>query len=74
MELQNKSTAELKTIVAQKTKERESIQKEIGELAKKRQQYIDSESKKTKSQDDLGNAIKTSIISFAKAKGYTVEK
>ena len=74
VELQNKSTAELKTIVAQKTKERESIQKEIGELAKKRQQYIDSESKKTKSQDDLGNAIKTSIISFAKAKGYTVEK
>ena len=74
VELQNKSTAELKTIVAQKTKERESIKKEIGELAKKRQQYIDSESKKTKSQDDLGNAIKTSIISFAKAKGYTVEK
>lgn len=74
VELQNKSTAELKTIVAEKTKEREIIQKEIGELAKKRQQYIDSESKKTKSQDDLGNAIKTSIISFAKVKGYTVEK
>ena len=73
-ELQNKSEAEIKTIVAQKTKERETIQKEIGELGKKRQQYIDTETKKTKKQDDLGNAISTSIIGFAKVKGYTVEK
>lgn len=73
-ELQNKSAAELKAIVAEKTKQRETIQKKIGELAKNRQQYIDSETKKTKKQDDLGDAIKTSIISFAKAKGYTVEK
>lgn len=73
-ELQNKSAAELKVIVAQKTKERETIQKEIGELAKKRQQYIDTEAKKTKKQDDLGNTINTSIIAFAKIKGYTVEK
>ncbi|MDN3675254.1 vWA domain-containing protein [Flavobacterium branchiarum] len=73
-EFQNKSAAELKVIVAQKTKERETIQKEIGELAKKRQQYIDTEAKKTKKQDDLGNTINTSIIAFAKIKGYTVEK
>jgi hypothetical protein len=73
-ELRNKSTAELKVIVAQKTKERENIQKEIGELAKKRQEYIDTEAKKTKKQDDLGNAINTSIVAFAKVKGYTVEK
>jgi hypothetical protein len=73
-ELQNKSTEELKTYVAQKSKERETIQKEIGVLAKKRQQYIDTESKKTKKQDDLGNAINTSIVGFAKVKGYTVEK
>ncbi|KFF15347.1 vWA domain-containing protein [Flavobacterium hydatis] len=73
-ELQNKSTAELKVIVAQKTRERENIQKEIGELAKKRQEYIDTEAKKTKKQDDLGNAINTSIVAFAKVKGYTVEK
>lgn len=73
-ELQNKSAAELKAIVAEKTKQRETIQKKIGELAKNRQQYIDSETKKTKTQDDLGDAIKTSIISFAKVKGYTVEK
>ncbi|KIC02265.1 MULTISPECIES: vWA domain-containing protein [unclassified Flavobacterium] len=73
-ELQNKSTAELKVIVAQKTKERENIQKEISELAKKRQGYIDTEAKKTKKQDDLGNAINTSIVALAKVKGYTVEK
>ncbi|KIA98307.1 von Willebrand factor type A [Flavobacterium sp. KMS] len=73
-ELQNKSTAELKIIVAQKTKERENIQKEISELAKKRQGYIDTEAKKTKKQDDLGNAINTSIVALAKVKGYTVEK
>jgi hypothetical protein len=73
-ELQNKSTAEIKTYVEQKSKEREAIQKEISELAKKRQDYIDAEAKKTKSQDDLGNAINTSIVAFAKVKGYTVEK
>jgi hypothetical protein len=73
-ELQNKSEAEVMAVVTQKAKERENIQKEISELAKKRQQYIDAESKKTKLQDDLGNAISTSIIALAKVKGYTVEK
>lgn len=72
-ELQNKSETELEAIVTQKTKERETIQKEIGELGKKRQQYIDTQAKKTKSQDDLGKAINTSIVALAKVKGYTVE-
>ena len=72
-ELQNKTKEEIKAIVATKSKERETIQKEIAELAKKRQAYIDAEAKKTKKQDDLGNAISTSIVSFAKLKGYTVE-
>lgn len=73
-ELQNKSKEEIKVYVEKKSKEREAIQKEIGELAKKRQAYIDAEAKKSKSQDDLGNAINTSVIAFAKVKGYTVEK
>lgn len=73
-ELQNKSKDEIKVYVEKKAKEREAIQKEIGELAKKRQVYIDAEAKKSKSQDDLGNAINTSVIAFAKVKGYTVEK
>ncbi|HEU0126531.1 MAG TPA: hypothetical protein VFQ56_09500, partial [Flavobacterium sp.] len=73
-ELKNKSTAEIQTIVNEKKKERETIQKEISVLAKKRQEYIDTESKKTKKQDDLGNTINSSILAFAKVKGYTVEK
>ena len=71
-ELKNKSKEEIKTIVAQKAKERETIQKEMAELAKKRQAFIDNESKNTKTQDDLGNAMASSIHSFAKAKGYVV--
>jgi hypothetical protein len=74
VEYQNKTAAELQVIVNEKTKEREAIQKEISDLGKKRQAYIDIEAKKTKSQDDLGNAINTSIIALAKIKGYTVEK
>ncbi len=73
-ELQNKSTEEIKTIVDQKTKEREAIQEEMATLAKQRQDYIDAESKKNKTQDDLGNAIASSILGFAKLKGYTAEK
>jgi hypothetical protein len=73
-ELQNKTKEELKVIVAQKTQERETVQKEIGELSKKRQAYLEQESKKTKTADDLGNAINTSIVAFAKVKGYSVEK
>jgi len=71
-ELQGKTKDELKTFVAEKAKEREAIQKEMADLAKKRQKYIDDEAAKTKSQDDLGNAISVSIVSLAKTKGYVV--
>ena len=73
-ELQNKTPAEIKSYVDQKAKEREGIQKEIAILAKKRQAFIDNEAKKNKTQDDLGNAMSTSIVAYAKQKGYTVEK
>jgi hypothetical protein len=72
-ELQNKSTEEIKIFVEKKADERIEIQKEITALAKKRQEFIDIESKKTKTQDDLGNAISNSIVTIAKTKGYTVE-
>lgn len=72
-EYQGKSKEEINKIIAEKTAEREKIQKEIGELAKKRQEFIDAEAKKSKVKDDLGNAISTSIVAFAKTKGYTVE-
>lgn len=73
-ELKGKSAAELKKFVEEKTKERETIQKEITELAKKRQDFIDAEAKKQNTQDDLGNAISNSIIELAKSKNYTVDK
>jgi hypothetical protein len=73
-ELQSKNKEEIKVIIAEKTKERETVQKEIADLAKKRQAFIDTEAKKTKSQDDLGHAMATSIVSLAKGKGYVVEK
>lgn len=73
-ELKEKSQAELTTLVAEKSKERESIQKEIAVLGKQRQKYIDEALKKTDKIDDLGAAINQSIIQVANAKGYTAEK
>ncbi len=73
-ELQNKSTEELNALIAQKSKEREAIQKEIDILAKQRQAYIDAETKKSgKGNDDLGKAINSSILAFANTLGYQVE-
>lgn len=72
--LQGKSKAELKQIIVQKNRERDSTQKEMAVLAQKRQAYIDAEMKKTKNTDDIGEAIKTSIYTVAKVKGYTVEQ
>ncbi|MES2864586.1 MAG: vWA domain-containing protein [Bacteroidota bacterium] len=73
-ELKGKSAVEIKKIVDEKTKERAAIQKEITELAKKRQDFIDAEMKKQNTKDDLGNAISNSIIELAKTKKYTVEQ
>lgn len=72
-ELQGKSKDEIKQLIAQKEKERSNIQKEIAELAKKRQEYIDNESQNEAGDEDLGKAISASIIAFANVKGYTVE-
>jgi len=73
-EYQNKTKEEINKIIAEKAMQREQIQKEIGELAKKRQQFIDAETKKSKTTDDLGNAISSSLVALAKTKGYTIEK
>lgn len=72
-ELQGKSKTEIEVFISSKTKEREAIQKEISVLAKKRQEYIDAEAKKKNTKDDLGGAIGSSIVTLAKAKGFTVE-
>lgn len=70
-ELKGKSKAEIAKIVEQKTKERSTLQKEIAELAVKRQGYIDAEMKKRggAESDDLGKAIESSIYDLVKKNG-----
>ena len=70
-ELQDKSTEEIKQYVDTKNKERESIQKEMADLAKLRQTYIDKEMEKSSEDLDLGKAISASILDLANTKGYT---
>lgn len=74
-ELKGKSVEEIKNIISQKEKERSAIQKEIAELALKRQIYIDEQLKKEGDDkaDDLGKAITESILAVAKIKGYVAE-
>ncbi|MBX2922597.1 MAG: VWA domain-containing protein [Chitinophagaceae bacterium] len=71
-ELKGKAKVEIEAIVAEKTKEREAIQKEIAALSVKRQQYIDEQVKKNPEADDLGEAINKSIREVAVKKGYTI--
>lgn len=73
-EYQNKSIKELQTLIEQKETERNTIQKEISELAKKRQAYIDEKSKENNTGDDLGFVINESILDLANQKGYTASK
>lgn len=71
-ELKGKTKDEINKIVAQKSADRNKIQKEIEVLAKKRQEFIDAETKKRGSSDadDLGKAIEKSIAEIAKKNGY----
>lgn len=73
-ELKGKSKEEIKKAVATKSAERGKIQKEIEELSRKRQEYIDAEMKKrgNSDSDDLGKAIEKSILEQAKKNGYSL--
>lgn len=73
-ELKGKSKEEIQKTIAVKSAARDKIQKEIEELSKKRQTYIDSEMKKrgTDDSDDLGKAIESSIVELAKKNGYSL--
>lgn len=73
-ELKGKSKEEIQKTIAAKSAARDTIQKEIEELSKKRQTYIDSEMKKrgTDDSDDLGKAIESSILELAKKNGYSL--
>jgi len=72
-ELKGKSKEEINKIVAQKSADRDKIQKEIEILAKQRQAYIDAEMKKRGNSegDDLGKAIEKSILELGKRNGYS---
>lgn len=72
-ELKGKSREDVKKAVAIKSAERDKVQKEIEELSKKRQDYIDLEMKNRGSadSDDLGKAIEKSIHELGKRNGYT---
>lgn len=72
-ELKGKSREEINKIVAQKSADREKIQKEIEILAEKRQEFLESELKKRgrSEADDLGKAIEKSILELAKKNGYS---
>ena len=73
-ELKGKSKTEIAKIVNEKSKDRSNIQKEIADLAVKRQNYIDAELKKRGDSkfDDLGKAIEKSILELGAKKGYTL--
>ncbi len=73
-ELQGKTKEEKEQYVKQKREEREQIQKEISDLAKKRTAYINEQKKKNPDVgDDLGKAIETSILEIALANGFKQE-
>jgi len=71
-ELKGKNRAEIIKIVAEKSANRDKIQREIEILARKRQEFIDSETKKrgNSDSDDLGKAIEKSILEIGKKNGY----
>ncbi len=69
--LKNLTIIEKKKIVKEMIVKREVTQKEIADLARKRQEYITEELKKQHTQDDLGDAISVSILELAKQKGYS---
>lgn len=74
-ELKDKSTDEIQNYISTKAKERETIQKEIANLAQLRQAYIDEKMKaESDGGDDLGDAITSSILAMAKVKGYELDK
>ena len=70
--LQNKSTAELKAFVKEQMKERETIQVEIQELNRKREQFI-AESQE-ESNGELEKALLRAIKNQAKQKNYNWDK
>ena len=74
-DLQQLSHDRLQAYADSLAKERAAIQREIARLDAKRKQYMEEQAKEGtgEKKEDLGKAITSSILEFAKAKGYTVE-
>jgi len=72
-EMKGMNSAERKAFVTEKAKERADIQKEIAELSVQREEFIQNElsNRGNEDIDDLGEAIKKSIIEIGKVKGFT---
>lgn len=71
-EFKDLTKEELKSKLKETDKQREEIQKEIDEVAKKRTLYVEENTSKSDG-DDLGVAITASILELAKKYNYKVE-
>lgn len=72
---QKMSDSELKKEIETMTAERKKIQKEILELNKEREKFIQNElAKRGETDTDLGAAITEAVLKFANEKGYKQEK
>lgn len=75
-ELKGKSKEEQLKYIENKKAERTKYQNKIGELSKKREEYIAEETKKineSNAKKDLGSAIIESLVATAQKTGFTVE-
>lgn len=70
-ELKGKTEEEIKNIVAEKSKERENLKKEIGSLNLQREAYMAEQTKKSVGKtDDFGTAISKSLRLHAEQIGF----
>ena len=72
-EFKGKTDEEKKLMLNKKQEEREKIQREIGELAKKREEFIKNERAKNKDiseKDDFGTAVTKNLKENATKKGF----
>lgn len=73
-DLQGKSEKELKDAIAEKKKRRTEIQKEIADLAKKRDAFIRKKQAELGEDNSLGSAILKSVQDQAKKKNFEYKK
>jgi molybdopterin-biosynthesis enzyme MoeA-like protein len=73
-EMQKMNPEERKVYLEQKQKEREVIQQQITELAKKREAYVQEEMKKLNDKDAFDQVILKTLREQAKKKGFEFEE